>query len=334
MIIEDKIIEQFTDDEYDEQSRSFYASMICFKHVKKLDKPHKITLDNGLSVFVSVHGDSADMHVAMRSIESELIDDLCDYLFETYNLTTIFIDHLYNEYKSRKYHPIKTGVNSDVYMGIPSSIDEYNQLLGKKTRKHIKYYRTRLEREFDKVEYSIFKGDEISYEMIERMFRFNIDRLAKAKGINKQFEKSDVDNVYNCIREKGALFTLSINGSIEAFTVLEEIGGDYWLTDIGSNPEYDFYNIGQVSLYNSICYAIEHKKHEDNRYHFMFELTDYKKRFGGHMVELYPYLVCRNRGLTQTVASIRYGISEKIMYQIKRYDKVKGIIQTVRSIKH
>lgn len=325
-----KINELFFDEEYDNQSKSFFASITCFKHIKKIKNIHKIIVED--TIFYCSIGKNAELYVAMRTIDKITLDYLIDYLFNKYDIKTIFIDHLYNMYNSIKYNVIQTGINSDVLMNIPSSLQEYNAMLGKKTRKHLRYYISRLEKQFNNIEYKTFIKDEIEYELIEKMFEYNSIRLSKIKNIDRNYNNSEINNTFNCSKDNGILFVLFINNIPQAISLLENIGGDFYLTDIGSNLEFDSFNIGQINLYKSIEYAINNKEKNDSKYHFMFEITDYKKRFGGRMVELYPYLIYKNKSLNYYYNFVKYKSILEIQKLIKRNDDIKKLINKVRKI--
>ena len=331
MILDERVLidERYEDEIYDNQSKSFYASITCFKHIKKIKNVHRIVIDDCI-FYVSINEQQCDVYVAMREIDNNILDSVCDYIFAKYKVKRIFLDHLYNQYISKKYSPIKTGVNSDVLMVLKDSVEEYHASLGKNTRKHVKYYFSRIKREYENVEYNTFIKNEITYELIEDMFKFNKDRLLKARNINREYTSEEVESVFKCAKEKGVLTTISINGVVSGLALIQNIGNDYYLTDIGSDSEYDKYNIGQICLVLSIEYAINNKD-KGSKYHFMFELTDYKKRFGGEMVELYPYYVYKNKNIEFLINKVKYFFIERTLWNIKRNEKVKTEINRVRS---
>ena len=323
----EKIDELITDYEYDMQSKSFYSSISCFKYIKKIKNIYKFTINN-IEIYASIDK-KCELYVAMRSIDSSILDNLLEYIFKNFNVDCIFIDHLYTKYESKNFNPVLTGVNSDVLMRLPNTIDEYNNLLGKKTKKHLRYYISRLNKEFV-IESKIYIKNEITLDLINKMVKFNDERLTNKKGINKNTDFEYINCLYNTARECGILSVLFLNGNPEAFSLVHDVGKDYFLTDIGSNIEFDFYNVGQVSLYKIIEFCIDNKNDESN-FHFMFEITDYKKRFGGKMVELYPYVVYKNK-FFNILNIFKYKISVFILRLIKRNENVSSIIKKIRKI--
>ncbi len=322
----EKILKLTSDWEYDDQSKSFYSSITCFKNIKKIKNIYKFTIDE-VQIYASINT-VAEVYVAMRSINSNVLDELCDYIFSNFNVKYIFLDHLYNIYNSSKYSVIQNGINSDVILNVPKSVEDYFNLLGKKTKKHLKYYITRLKKNFE-VKNEILIKDEITFEYIEQMIKFNIERLQKVKKINKTYNKEKALSIYECAKENGVLSIIKLNNQPQAYSLIYDIGKDYYLSDIGSNIEFDNYNVGQVSLFNIIEYSI---KNCGNVFHFMFEITDYKKRFGGKMVELYPYIVFEKNSIESIVYKIKYKILLALLRPVKRSDRVKGAINKFRKL--
>lgn len=321
--------------EIDKLYNSLYYSeafLDVYRKEKKLNRVDFIEENEIKEIFLyTVDNKVINFLPAMVTIDCRFFNLFCGLIKEKYGSKHVInTDYFYNEIKLKKFWKIENIRKSDVIMKLPTSEIEYLNSLGKTTRKHVKYYGRRFEREYPDVKYHSVESNDISLDLYNKIIIMNKERLSQKKGIGNHIDTKNEKRI-ELLRRRGRINWIENNGEILAGSVIEIVNNHYFLTEIGSKLEFDKYNIGQINLFNTINDCIKYNlKSDDAIFHFLFELTDYKKRFGGEQVPLYSYKIFLRKNLSYYLTKIIFSVKFSANKLIKNDKNIRIFINFIR----
>ena len=235
--------------------------------------------------FYSIRDKAIYIHNSLINYSESSLKDFCDYCFKEYDIryvkTALSLNRIDLPYSFVSY------TLDDYILDLPENNELYLSSLGKQTKKHLLYYYRRAEREINDFHIEIKHNNDITYDDISNIVRLNNDRR-KQKGSDSFPDEETVLNEYHLLNKYGVIFQVFGNNKLlgaSAICVFDDLA---YLPLIGSDYEYDKYNIGNIALYESIKYSIDNKC---TKYHFFWGYMDYKTRFGGKKCDLYEYRI-------------------------------------------
>ncbi|MGV3741395.1 MAG: GNAT family N-acetyltransferase [Burkholderiaceae bacterium] len=144
----------------------------------------------------------------------------------------------------------------DSVISLPDSPAAYLQSLGKATRKNIKQYLNRIQRDFPTFDFQIHDGrtaDERFIRDIIALNRLRFERKGKISAITAEEE----ERILAMVRACGLVGSISIDGKFCAGSLVYQIGEHYhsWLK--AHDPAYDEYRIGLIGSFLMISECIQ-----------------------------------------------------------------------------
>jgi CelD/BcsL family acetyltransferase involved in cellulose biosynthesis len=181
---------------------------------------------------------------------------------------------------------------ADMVIELPESMDEYMRALGPNTRKHVKYYRNRIEKDMPGFRMSFCEGRDISYEQIAAIVKLNRKRM-ESRGKVSGNDDAECERLYRYARVNGVLCLCAVDETIIGGTINWITGRRATLRAIAHDNAYSRYNAGQIALIGTVRHMIErrikylHLLWDGDRY-------EYKQRFLGKKHELHDVMFFRN----------------------------------------
>ena len=312
---------------FDAKHHSMYCCISYFNSFCKNRPVHYLKLDD-IEIYYVVFTSKISILGTLNQYHREEVSKVCTYLFSKYSHKYIDWGGFYEPITLSKYPIHKTAIVSDVYMDLPSTEEDYLVLLNKTTRKHIKYYIRKMKKDYPDLEFKCYRHQEITEELVRQIVLFNHQRM-EGKNTKSSLDEDFIINMYKECQDNGIIHTVELNGKLIAATINNEEYKHAHLSTISHDPLFNSYNPGQIALYNTIVDCIKRKC---TRFHFLWEIVDYKKRFGGHLVELYYYHIYPNMSLKERKDAIICNANCSIMYFQKRSETGRKIINKVKKI--
>jgi hypothetical protein len=179
----------------------------------------------------------------------------------------------------------------DVMVSMPATKQELLASLGSNKRQQLGKYTRRLEREWPAgIEWVGLAKDEISEEMFSAVVQFNSMRLS-SKGKRTLWQDAMTRQRWKFSQRAGLLCGIRLNGKFVSGAVTYICGQDAYYALIGHDPEYDYWNLGNLTTWLTMEKCLERGI---RRFHFLWGLSEYKLRFGGEVKPLYTLSFYRN----------------------------------------
>lgn len=230
---------------------------------------------------------------ALVKLEPDIMEKCIKKIFEVFpKISKIKIDASYAQYELNK--SILFCKSDDHILDLPTNIESYLAELGSKTRKHIKARNTKLINEFSTVNFITKFGHEIEESIVDKIIQLNGDRMkykGKVHGINNSYK----DNIYKYSQYYGCVVYLELDGEIVAGCIASIIDKGLFLHVIAHDNNYSKYNVGEVCVFNLIQTSIDK---ELTTLHFLWGVSELKRRLLAKSHELYSYYVFRSYSLT------------------------------------
>ena len=187
--------------------------------------------------------------------------------------------------------PTPAFYGEDVMVDLPATQQELLAGLGSNKRQQLGKYTRRLEREWPAgIEWVCLAKNEITEEMFSAVVRFNSLRLA-ANGKRTLWQDAMTRQRWQLARRVGLLCGIRLNGKFVSGAVSYVSGQDAYYALIGHDPQYDYWNLGNLTTWLTMGKCIEQGV---RRFHFLWGLSEYKLRFGGEVKPLYTVSFYRN----------------------------------------
>ena len=237
------------------------------------------------------------------------IMELClKKIFEFFpRIYKIKIDASYAPYELRK--SILFHVSDDHILDLPSSLEHYSAGLGAKTRKHIKARQAKLIDEFASVNFVTKFGTDIEERIVDKIVQMNYDRMkhkGKVHGIDNNYKK----NIYRYSQYYGCVVYLELNGEIVGGCIASIINKGLFLHVIAHDNNYSGYNVGEVCVFNMIQTSIEKGL---TTLHFLWGVSELKRRFLAKQHILYSYFVYRNYSFAYLIEMMKVKLMELLL---------------------
>ncbi len=317
------------DPEFDRYHHSMYCSVGYFNAFHEEWPVYRAEIE-GSTLYYSLSQKKKRINVlgTLNQYRKEEIDLFCAFLFEKYPDRMISWGGFYEPYASDRYHVHRTAIVSDIIVDLPADEKGYLAMLNSTTRKHVQYYKRRFLKTFPSGALKVYRKEEISPELVRELIRFNHLRMEE-KNTHSDLDEKDEKGMYELCREYGVIHTVENEGKLIGGTINPQIAGHGHLAVIAHDPAYNKYNVGQIALYETIADCI---RENCERFHFLWDMSDYKKRFGGHLVELYYYHIYRKNSAACAADDLKCRAVCRLMYFQKRSETGRRIIDRVKGI--
>lgn len=312
---------------FDDKHHSMYCAIGFFNAFNETWPVYRLELAD-FNVYYTLEAYRVNILGTLNHYTKEEIDRVCAWMFAQYKGKYVNWGGFYEPYDSPVYHVHKTGIVSDIIMDLPDSEQGYLAMLNKTTRKHVQYYKRRFLRDYPEAEFKVYRGREITKELISTLVHYNHLRM-EAKNSHSDLDEKEEQGTYELCQSYGVVHTVENHGEILGGTINPHINRHSHLAIISHHPDYDKYNVGQIALYETIVDSI---KDGDEQFHFLWEIVDYKKRFGGHLVELYYYHIYPKQSLSCIADNVKCKVTCSLMYFQKRSETGRKVIDQVKKV--
>jgi hypothetical protein len=189
---------------------------------------------------------------------------------------------------------------------LPASVDEYHHSLGKSTRRTIRGNRNRLQRAFPDVRTDTIDTVGCDRALVERMIEWKKRRFKEMGRLTYwEVEPRLIDCSVDLLQRCGRCRVTYISGSAAAIHLCFHVGDTVFAFEGAHDPAYDPYRLGFLTMYDTVCAAIESGA---TRLNAMWGTAGPKELLGGRPVEttlikVYRSPLCRELHLLSLKAS-------------------------------
>ncbi len=224
-------------------------------------------------------------------VDELAIMQFANFIFQRYkSVDLISFNGIAHSLKRLDFPFVQCFCTDDSVVSLPNSIDAYLQSLGKSTRKNIKQYLNRLQRDYPSFDFSVHDGRTVDEQLIRKIISLNRIRFDK-KGKVSAITPMDEDRIIQMIRACGIVGCISIDGEPAGGSLVYCIGQHYhsWLK--AHDPVYDDYRLGLISSFLMIGECI---RRGGKTYHLMWGREPHKALLNSELRNFFNVTVYRN----------------------------------------
>jgi len=144
-------------------------------------------------------------------------------------------------------------------ISLPRSVDEYRAALGKSTRKTIKGYSNRLQRDFSEFIWETRQADQMrSHELrslIRQLQNFKRDGMA-ARGKRAELSRRDIARMLVLSRAEGLVGVARIGDKVYGGSLACRVGDNYVMLISAADPSLTAYRLGMLCCFWAVCDCI------------------------------------------------------------------------------
>ena len=301
--------EAFMADRYD----SFLTNCRYFEVYYPNDEfNYVIVTDNGnlieLLVF-SNRGNTCHCFNSLVSIDQKIIEEFIKIIFETYpTIQKIKIDASNISYDLKK--SISLNKLDDYILNLPSTIEEYHNILGSNTRQTIKNRKVRLLRDYPKVKFIIKYGSDIEVNIVNKIVQLNHERM-KQKGKTSGIDAAYNEKIYKYAQYYGCTSYIEIDGIIVAGCISSIINKTIFGHITSFDINYSKYKVGEICAFHMIQTSIEKGI---TKFNFLWGKSDLKDRLKAKPHTLFSYYIFRSYSIEYLFHKVKNSIDNEIIY--------------------
>lgn len=286
-------------DEASKLSAALYGSFYCVKEhfelFREFENVNTFVIYDGENpvhvLFYAVAGKEVVVLNEFFPVEDEYVNYFAEFIFARYGrVGTIHFSHLFSRPVRIERPHITWSLSHDILLDLPGSTDEYQALLGKKTRKTIRYYGNKLKKDFGEFSFAIQEKEEIDPAVIGRICELNRLRMKTLKitsAVDREFERRTTA----LARHYGVVGYIEVGGELAAGVVCYEVGDHSFGEILGYDQSYMDYRIALICAYSTVAAMIERGS---RIFHMAPGESDYKYRLGGQRRPVYTFSLFRN----------------------------------------
>lgn len=216
-------------------------------------------------------------------LETEEVERFTSYIFQRFASVCVVEFHAVHAPMKSSSRPYQRYYQTeDFLLRLPDSPEAYLAMLGSATRKNVKKYLNRWQREFPETEILVFEKGQIGERDLRDVVSFNHMRMA-AKNKVSAIDETEFQTMMKLAHECGLLCVTRVNGRVCAGTLLYRFGDHYVSRITAHDTQYDEHRLGTLACYWAINEAI---RRGGQTFHFMWGRYPYKSALGGVLYEL------------------------------------------------
>jgi len=214
--------------------------------------------------------------------------------------------------------PLQHYAFSENYViSLPQSVDQYRASIGKSTRKTLRGYGNRLQRDFPDFSWDVRAvGEMRAHELrsvIRQLHRFKRDSLA-ARGKRAEISRRETARLLILARHAGLIGIARIGDRVCGGSLACRIGGNYVMLLSAADPALASYRLGILCCFWSVCDCIRAGGQEC---HLLWGRYQYKTQLLGEPRSLLRLTIYRSRlrmalspllVISMSMAAIRYRV--------------------------
>ena len=250
------------------------------------------------SRLVNIHSYSVNLIEYLFSIEkiNRIIFKPCSLLINNKLDIKKSKKNIKNNFKKKIFFKIKNNFDinnnqlSNFKLILPTTIDEYNNSLGKKTRQHLRWYQKNIDNsDFSKkLSFIIQEKDDISYLDFKKLVELNHERCS-IKGFKSGTNSLEL---YNELKDNCLCCYFFIDKKIIAGTISSIYNNELSLFLIAHDNTFNSYNIGNLILLKTIEVAITK---QIKIFNMLWGKCTYKERFKANEELLFDFICYKQK---------------------------------------
>ena len=270
-----------------------------------------IVTDNGnlieLLVF-SNRGNTCHCFNSLVSIDQKIIEEFIKIIFETYpTIQKIKIDASNISYDLKKSISLKK--LDDYILNLPSTIEEYYNILGPRTRRSIKKHTANLMQDHPETKFIIQYRTDIEKNIVDKIVQLHHDRM-KQKGITSGIDNTYKEKIYKYAQYYGCTTHIEIDGTIVAGCIKSIINKQIYAHTTGHDCKYSKYSIGEICTFYGIQTSIENGH---TKIHYLWGKNDLKDRLKAKPQPLFSYYIFRIYSIEYLFYMVKNSANQKIV---------------------
>ncbi len=177
---------------------------------------------------------------------------------------------------------------------LPSSVDDYLAALGKSTRKTLRGYGNRLQRELPGLQWQVRPASALRADELRRLVRqlqaFKRDSMA-ARGKRADQSRRETARLLALVAERGIVGTATHEGRLCAGSLACRFGDNYVMLLSAADPALESYRLGMLCCFWSVCDCVRAGAREC---HLLWGRYQYKHQLLGVPVPLHRVMIYRS----------------------------------------
>ena len=239
----------------------------------------------------------------MMAIDAVLVDAFCRSVFGRYPQARVIVLNAVDLVgwdqplvRDSLRRPFQTYAFSEDYViDLPANVDAYRALLGKSTRKTIKGYGNRIERELPGLRWECCDAASLSLQqqrtLVRTLQRYKRDSMLE-RGKRAALDRRDTARLLMLARDCGMFGIATVNGRVVAGSLACRFGDHYVMLLSAADPSLARFRLGFLACYWSICDCIAHQA---SACHLLWGRYDYKVQLLGQLRVLRRVQIYRSR---------------------------------------
>lgn len=206
-------------------------------------------------------------------LDGDEIERFADYVFSAYrSVSIISFRGIGTDARTWRRPVQRYNYLEDIVLSLPATEIDYQARLGKTTRRNMKRYLRRMERDFSSFRYELCAGSTLEEEEIRKIIEFNKARMANKRQVSN-FDEQETTQIIARVKACGQVGIIRIGGSICAGAISYRVGDNYFLGVLAHDPALDPYRPGLLCCYLTICRCIQS---EGREFHFLWGRYEFK----------------------------------------------------------
>ena len=236
----------------------------------------------------------------MMTIDASMVDAFCRTVYGRYPqasmivLNAVHVSGCQGNWQ-RSWPALSYVYSEDFVIDLPANVDAYRALLGKSTRKTIKGYGNRIERELPDLRWECCDARNMSLleqrSLVRTLQRFKRDSMQK-RGKQAAIDRRDTARLLLLARDGGMFGIARVHGRIVAGSLACRFGDHYVMLLSAADPALAHLRLGFLACYWSVCDCISRQA---SACHLLWGRYDYKVQLLGRLMELHKIQIHRSR---------------------------------------
>ncbi len=249
-----------------------------------------------------MRGSRAVVLTEMFALTSDVAEAFCRALFSRFAYAQAVGFNAVTLPAPLECWPSQSAAFSENYViALPDSVDAYVAALGKSTRKTLRGYGNRLQRDFPALRWETRDASSLRADELRRLVRqlqaFKRDSMA-ARGKRADLSRRDTARLLVLLGERGMIGTATVNGRLCAGSLACRFGNNDVMLLAAADPVLESYRLGMLCCFWSVCDCLRGGAREC---HLLWGRYQYKRQLLG-----VPQPLCRvwiYRSLLQMIMS-------------------------------
>lgn len=224
--------------------------------------------------------DQVQVLTEMFSLEQTVADAFCRAVFTRFGqVQTIHFNAISLPDQLRGWPQQCFSFSENYVIALPKSVEQYHAAIGKSTRKTLRGYGNRLQRDFPNFSWEVREVGELSAHelrsVIRQLHRFKRDSMA-ARGKRAEISRRETARSLILARRAGLIGIARIGDRICGGSLSCRIGDNYVMLLSAADPALASYRLGILCCFWSVCDCIQAGGRECHllwgRYHYKTQL--------------------------------------------------------------